>query len=310
MKKIVKCIVADEHIVGDEVVLGAAGSHDDVVLELAFSPLWDGTTKQAVWLDAYGETPTVGLLTADMLSEGTNTYQITVPGEAKRVDGMCHLTIRGAVSEDDLELSATLTATARFRILPAHWDNDAAESQDVTPTQAVQLQQQIDKVLGDVAGAIEAADSSEKAAQRAEDAAELVSEANANPPKVVDGTWWIWDAKKSSYVDSGVSAVGPPGPKGEQGPKGDQGFKGDQGPQGEPFTYEDFTEEQLEDLRGPAGERGPQGAQGISGVYVGSGDMPEGYNVQIDPNGDDATDSLVAAVIAALPVYGGEVESV
>nr|DAT41335.1 MAG TPA: hypothetical protein [Bacteriophage sp.] len=27
------------------------------------------------------------------------------------------------------------------------------------------------------------------------------------------------------------------------------------------------------------------GPQGVSGVYVGSGDMPEGYNVQIDPNG-------------------------
>ena len=27
------------------------------------------------------------------------------------------------------------------------------------------------------------------------------------------------------------------------------------------------------------------GPQGVSGVYVGSGEMPEGYNVQIDPNG-------------------------
>ena len=29
----------------------------------------------------------------------------------------------------------------------------------------------------------------------------------------------------------------------------------------------------------------PAGPQGVSGVYVGSGDMPDGYNVQIDPNG-------------------------
>lgn len=27
------------------------------------------------------------------------------------------------------------------------------------------------------------------------------------------------------------------------------------------------------------------GPQGVSGVYVGEGDMPDGYNVQIDPNG-------------------------
>jgi hypothetical protein len=49
---------------------------------------------------------------------------------------------------------------------------------------------------------------------------------------------------------------------------------------GKAFTYEDFTPEQLEALKGK------QGDIGVSGVYVGSGDMPEGYNVQIDPNGE------------------------
>lgn len=39
------------------------------------------------------------------------------------------------------------------------------------------------------------------------------------------------------------------------------------------------------DLTGPQGAQGIQGPQGVSGVYVGSGEMPEGYNVQIDPNG-------------------------
>ena len=37
--------------------------------------------------------------------------------------------------------------------------------------------------------------------------------------------------------------------------------------------------------KGDKGEQGIQGEQGISGVYVGTGDMPSGYNVQIDPNG-------------------------
>ena len=32
--------------------------------------------------------------------------------------------------------------------------------------------------------------------------------------------------------------------------------------------------------------KGEKGDQGVSGVYVGSGDMPEGYNVQIDPSGE------------------------
>ena len=34
------------------------------------------------------------------------------------------------------------------------------------------------------------------------------------------------------------------------------------------------------------GEKGDTGPQGVSGVYVGDGDMPEGYTVQVDPTGD------------------------
>ena len=34
------------------------------------------------------------------------------------------------------------------------------------------------------------------------------------------------------------------------------------------------------------GKQGVQGEQGVSGVYVGSGEMPDGYNVQIDPTGE------------------------
>lgn len=36
----------------------------------------------------------------------------------------------------------------------------------------------------------------------------------------------------------------------------------------------------------PRGDRGEKGDRGFSGVYVGSGDMPDGYNVQIDPEGE------------------------
>ena len=40
------------------------------------------------------------------------------------------------------------------------------------------------------------------------------------------------------------------------------------------------------ELKGEKGDTGPQGPQGVSGVYVGSGEMPEGYTVQVDPTGD------------------------
>ena len=180
MKKVIKCHVADEYVMGADVAVGAAGSHDDVLLELKFSPLWDGTTKQIVWHNALGEEPTVIILTADMLVEGTDTYQTPVPAEAKRYEGMCHMTIKGSVEGDGLEKSATLTTTARFRVLPAMWDANAEQSQDITPTQAVQLQQQIDKVLGDIVIAKESADRAWNSALAAAESEQRAAESEGN----------------------------------------------------------------------------------------------------------------------------------
>lgn len=39
---------------------------------------------------------------------------------------------------------------------------------------------------------------------------------------------------------------------------------------------------------GPQGPKGDPGEPGISGVYVGSGIAPDGYNVHIDPNGESS----------------------
>ena len=82
--------------------------------------------------------------------------------------------------------------------------------------------------------------------------------------------------------------IGPPGPAGPKGAdgtvsfdklteeqreslRGETGPQGPQGPQGEPFTYSDFTQEQLEALtgpQGPQGEPGPQGPKGEAFTYT------------------------------------------
>ena len=56
--------------------------------------------------------------------------------------------------------------------------------------------------------------------------------------------------------------VGPKGDTGERGPQGEPGPKGEQGPKGDPFTFSDFTPEQLQSLKGPKGDRGEQGPPG------------------------------------------------
>lgn len=81
------------------------------------------------------------------------------------------------------------------------------------------------------------------------------------------------------FVDK--SLRGPQGEQGEKGEEGEKGGQGDPGPQGAPFTYNDFTAEQLEALRGPQGSPGPEGPRGapfqIEMVYSSISDMEAGF---------------------------------
>lgn len=86
---------------------------------------------------------------------------------------------------------------------------------------------------------------------------------------------------------------GEQGPQGIQGPEGPRGYKGDKG---DPFTYSDFTPEQLEALtgpQGPQGERGPQGPQGIQGIKGDTGDVgPKGPQGEQGPKGDQGIQGI------------------
>ena len=75
-----------------------------------------------------------------------------------------------------------------------------------------------------------------------------------------------------------TGATGPAGPKGETGPAGAKGDKGD------PFTYADFTPEQLAALKGAKGDKGDTGATGPAGPKGDKGDTgPTGAQ---GPKGD------------------------
>lgn len=62
------------------------------------------------------------------------------------------------------------------------------------------------------------------------------------------------------------------------GQRGEKGLQGATGEKGDPFTYADFTAEQLAELKGPKGEKGDTGEQGEQGVQGETG--PQG------PKGD------------------------
>ena len=80
------------------------------------------------------------------------------------------------------------------------------------------------------------------------------------------------------------------GEQGPQGPIGPQGEVGPQGPKGDPFTYDDFTPEQLAKLKGPKGDTGPRGEQGPQGIQGIKGDVgpvgPQGPIGKTGPQGE------------------------
>ncbi len=107
------------------------------------------------------------------------------------------------------------------------------------------------------------------------------------------------DLEEPAELTAEIAAAGPPGPQGERGPAGSQGQKGDAGetgpagPKGDPFTYDDFTPEQLAALTGPQGPQGPQGETGATGAAGPQG--PTGETGPGVPNGG-STDDVLAKV--------------
>ena len=77
---------------------------------------------------------------------------------------------------------------------------------------------------------------------------------------------------------------GPPGAPGKDGVNGDPGPKGEPGKDGKPFTYDMFTQEQLESLKGPRGEQGPPGPKGEPFKY--SDFTQDQLNALKGPKGD------------------------
>lgn len=105
-----------------------------------------------------------------------------------------------------------------------------------------------------------------------------------------------WVSQGRLQGENGVTFTPSVSSSGELSWKNDGGLENPpsvniKGDKGDAFEYSDFTADQLAALKGENGE---------SGVYVGTGDMPDGYNVQIDPDGDSFDAGQIAENIELL----------
>lgn len=178
MTRTIPMKIQNEYIAGDKVLIGAAGSHNDVVLRMEFSPLWEGLTKTVQFRDALGEKTIETLLTADLLEKNsTAVYMVPVPNGAKKYAGEMTLAVKGAAVSGDKETRATTAVHGAFTVGESKWDTSAETEQDVPPTQAEQLQSQIDAVLGKINGAAASANAAAASAQSAAESAETATAA-------------------------------------------------------------------------------------------------------------------------------------
>jgi len=174
--------------------LTTSGSLNVYNARFEFSPDWDGLDKVAVFR-AGGETVSVLL---------PGSGECSIPWEVlDRPQAPLYAGVYGTKGEDV--------------ILPTQWVYLGTVLEGAVPGEAVQpptpdvYQQILAQTSQNRQEATEAADKAEYAAERAEDA-------TVNPPKLSErDTWLVWDFGQGGYVDTGLSAIGPPGIQGEPG---------------------------------------------------------------------------------------------
>lgn len=197
-QRVIACQVVGEYVTGDGVVIGSAGSHDEVIIELDFSragETWEGTTKTVTFTDALGLNPTNILLTANMLVNGTNdVYLVPIPDIIKAVSGRMGMTVSGVIIEGQTEVIRAATELSRFRILPNElvtWEGD-----DVPASAAEQLQAEIDEFLDDIAHL------DDSVAAAAESEANAAASATASAGSAEDAEAWAVGQRNGTDVGS------------------------------------------------------------------------------------------------------------
>lgn len=151
---------------------GVQGEGNASRMRIRLDDSWSGYSKRIVWRDARGLCPTAVLLGADQMT-GENTpldYTVSIPPEPLAVAGWCSFTIEGYTQQDDGTAAVALTAEDRLEVLAGGYGQPA----EPTVSQALQLQREIDTLLGDMSA--QAADA-KAAAARASEASTLAQDA-------------------------------------------------------------------------------------------------------------------------------------
>lgn len=217
MDGIIEVKVNGHSISKDNTCAGAQYEANSTKLRITFSDNWSGYTKKVTFWDALGGNPVKRWLTTDLLEDAannTNVYIAPIPAEAMTEAGRMTFVVDGYI---DGVRKRTVKDT--LIVLDSDKADDAGDVSDPTPSQAEQLQTQIEDIIGDiqevnknigVSG--ENADKAELAAGDARHYADLASSAVGKTSYIgADNYWYEWDASSETFVNTGVYAEGKTG---------------------------------------------------------------------------------------------------
>lgn len=148
MDRIIEIKVNGSHLTKDNRIAGVQHEGNAKTLRIEFDEGWDGYAKKVTFWDATGANPVERTLTADLLEDITESIRIylcKIPPEPMAEAGEFTFVIDG-YTDGVRQRSISDTMVVK----PAPFIEKADEPTDPTPSQAEQLQVQIDTLLGDM----------------------------------------------------------------------------------------------------------------------------------------------------------------
>lgn len=125
---------------------GTQGEASVTSLNLTFSDDWAGYAKRIVWRDAKGENPT-----AILLAGNEQPYTTLIPPEALTEAGWCSFTLEGFLAGSPQDYDPDHIAITATDYLKVAVNDDEYAPAEPTPSQALQLQAEIEELEREIA---------------------------------------------------------------------------------------------------------------------------------------------------------------
>lgn len=269
---------------------GIQGEHNatEVKFQLDEALVKDGYFYRFEFVDGTG-----GMYTTDFVTPEGNAVAVKIPA-AWTASGGCG-TLRLCVaelSEDYQEEMVVLSFAGRLLFsgrdstspLYSYYEPGLSGLIESTHAAAENANTAADEAREAAQGADEAAEAAQQAKAAADSAAQGAREAEADAEAAAAEARKAKADADAASTDAVQAAEEAREAAGEAGRAADAADKA----AADASTVAQTVQNKLDagKFKGEKGDKGDQGDPGVSGVYVGSGAMPEGYNVQVDPEGE------------------------